>query len=62
LKNLVNHYRGKIVEELVDSQQEAIAIQKSKEQYKLDKEREKERKALDKIHQKQIAQQNKARK
>jgi len=66
LKNLVNHYRGKIVEDLVDSQQEAIAIQKSKEQYKLDKEREKERekerKALEKIHQKQIAQQNKARK
>ena len=52
LKNLVNQYRSKIIENLVDSQQHIVSK-------KISKDEEKRLKALDKVHMKQIKEQEK---
>jgi len=56
LKNLVNQYRTKIVEDLVNSQQGIVAKKVSKEE---EKRLERERKELEKLHMKQIKEQEK---
>ena len=57
LKNLVNQYRTKIVEDLVNTQQN-IGVKMNKEQ---EKRLERERKALERVHLKQIKEQEKIR-
>ena len=58
LKNLVNQYRSKIVNDLVNTQQHIVAKKVSKEE---EKRLERERKTLEKVHMKQIKEQEKKR-
>jgi len=55
LKNLVNKYRSKIVDDLVNTQQHLVSKTKSKEE-------ERERRELDKRHKKQMKEQEQMRK